>query len=160
MLYAIMHIIHILTVILWIGGLGFITILILPMIIKMPDALEKALLFQRIEHRFAPMARYFVALVGISGFVMFFMLGLTDDLFTPPGKFLIFMIAIWFFWVIMLFGLEPLIVKKMIDRMAAGGEKLEIEAVFARMNKLHWVLLILSLAAAASGIIFTHSLLS
>ncbi len=159
MLFSLMHILHILTVILWVGGLGFITILVLPMIVKMPDALQKALLFQRIEHRFAPLARIYTAVVGITGFAMFFMLGLTDVVFTREGIFLLIMIVIWVFWVIMLFGLEPLIVKKLIDSMAKSGEKLEIETVFNRMNKLHWVLLSLSLAASASGAIFAHSFL-
>lgn len=158
MLFSIMHIIHLLTVVIWVGGLAFITILILPMIIKMPDALQKALLFQRIEHRFAPLARYYVAIVGISGFVMFFQMELMDILFTRSGYFLLFMMVIWVFWVIMLFGLEPIIIKKMLDNMAKKGEAMEIETVFARMNILHWVLLALSLAASASGAIFAHGL--
>ena len=158
MLFSIMHIIHLLTVVIWVGGLAFITILILPMIIKMPDALQKALLFQRIEHRFAPLARYYVAIVGVSGFIMFFQMELMDILFTRSGYFLLFMMVIWVFWVIMLFGLEPIIIKKMLDNMAKKGEAMEIETVFARMNRLHWVLLALSLAASASGAIFAHGL--
>ena len=160
MLYPFLHIVHLVTVILWIGGLAFITILILPMIVKMPDALQKALLFQRIEHRFAPLARYFAAVVGITGFTMFFTRGLGDTLLTREGHSLLFMIAVWSFWVVMLFGLEPLIIKKLLDNMASEGgnkgKKPDIDAVFSRMKRLHWVLLTLSLAAAASGAIFAH----
>jgi len=43
MLFSILHLIHVLTVIIWIGGLAFITMLVLPMIIGMPDALQKVL---------------------------------------------------------------------------------------------------------------------
>jgi len=156
MLFSIMHIIHVLTVIIWVGGLGFITILMLPMIVKMPDALQKVLLFQRIEHRFAPMARIYVVIVGITGFTMFYMAGMWDALFTTSGHFLLFMIAVWVFWVIMLFGLEPIIIKRMLDRMAKSGAKMEIETVFNRMNVLHWVLLAVTLAASAAGSIFAH----
>lgn len=159
MLFPALHIIHLLTAILWIGGLGFITILILPMIVRMPNPLEKVLLFQRIEHRFAPLARVYTAIVGISGFGMFFVMDLQDIVFKEEGRFLLFMIIIWIFWVIMLFGLEPLVVKKMLDRLASQkGEGLEIEDVFKRMNILHWVLLTVSLAASASGAVFAHSL--
>ncbi len=158
MLFSLMHIIHLLTVILWIGGLAFITILILPMVVRMPDALQKVLLFQRIEHRFAPMARYYVAIVGVSGFVMFFIMNLHLTFFTSPSLSLLFMMAVWLFWVIMLFGLEPVIIKKMLDRMAKSGEAMEIENVFLRMNRLHWVLLLLSLAASAAGAMFAHNL--
>ena len=121
------------------------------------------LLFQRIEHRFAPLARYYTAIVGASGFVMFYLMDLSGVVFEEEGRFLLFMIIIWGFWVVMLFGLEPLIIKKMLDSMArqgeADGKKLDIEDVFNKMNKLHWVLLTLSLSAATSGAIFAHGLL-
>ena len=75
MLFYLMHIIHILTVILWIGGLAFVTVIVLPMAIKTPDALQKVLLFQRIEHRFASLARIYNVVTGASGFVMLFTTG-------------------------------------------------------------------------------------
>lgn len=157
MLFSIMHILHILTVVAWIGGLAFITTLILPVLLKMSNPLEKVLFFQRIEHRFAPLARVYVAVVGISGFTMFFVMGLQSVLFTREGFFLLFMIAVWVFWVVMLFGVEPLVVKRMLDNLSKQkGEGLEIEDVFRRMNVMHRVLLAVSLAAAASGAIFAH----
>jgi hypothetical protein len=57
---------------------------------------------------------------------------------------------------IMLFGLEPLVIKKMLESMAKSGEKMEIDTVFKRMNVMHWVLLFVSMVAAASGIMFAH----
>jgi hypothetical protein len=47
----------------------------------------------------------------------------------------------------------------MLDKMARdaeGGGGLEIDAVFRRMYAMHWVLLLLSLVAIASGAIFAH----
>ena len=151
-----MHLIHLLTVILWIGGLGFITILVLPLIIKMPDPLQKVLFFQRIEHKFAPMARVYTVITGITGFIMMFMTGAEGMLFTRQGFPLLFMLGVWVFWAIMLFGLEPIIIRRMLDNMASGGTKLEIETVFSRMNRLHFALLALSLAAASAGAAFAH----
>ena len=49
MFFPLMHVLHLITVILWIGGLGFITILVLPLIIKMPDPLQKVLFFQGLD---------------------------------------------------------------------------------------------------------------
>ena len=151
-----MHVIHLITVILWIGGLGFITILVLPLIIKMPDPLQKVLLFQRIERKFAPMARVYTVITGITGFIMMFMAGAQGILFTRAGFPLLFMLGVWVFWAIMLFGLEPIIIRRMLDNMASGGTKMEIETVFSRMNRLHFALLALSLAAAAAGAAFAH----
>lgn len=159
MLFKAMHIIHLLTVIVWIGGLAFITILLLPMVIRMQDALQKVLLFQRIEHRFAPMARVFNLVVGITGVAMVKLAGWQGLYFTRQGLPLLFMTVVWVLWFVMLFGLEPLIVRKMLDKMAKGGGKLEIETIFARLNRMHIILLIISLAASGAGVIFAHNYL-
>ena len=151
-----MHIIHLLTVIIWIGGLGFITIIVLPMLIKWDDPLQKALTFQSIEHRFAPIARVYNVITGVTGFVMVYLTGWHKLYLTTKGIPLLIMTLIWFLWFVMLFGLEPLVVKKMLDRMANSGVKMEIETIFARMNRMHWVLMMLSLAASIAGIIFAH----
>ncbi len=156
MLFSLMHIIHVITVVLWIGGLAFITMLILPMIIKMKDPLQKVLLFQRIEHKFAPLARVYNIIVGISGVIMILSMGWQSIIFTRPGLPLLVMSAVWVMWFVMLFGLEPLIVRKMLDNMARGGTKMDIESVFNRMNRMHWVLVIVSLVGIIAGSVFAH----
>ena len=156
MLFTLIHIIHLITVIIWIGGLSFITIIVIPMLISWDDPLQKALTFQSIEHRFAPIARVYNVITGVTGFVMVYLTGWHKLYLTSKGLPLLIMTLIWLVWFVMLFGLEPLIVKKMLDRMVKSGVKMEIEAVFARMNIMHWVLLILSLIGSTAGIIFAH----
>ncbi len=156
MVFLIMHIIHLLAVIIWIGGLAFVTIIIFPVIFKTPDPLQKVLTFQRIEHRFAKIARYFVVLVGLSGFGMLFITGWYLALFTIPGLPLTFMTLVWVFWMIMLFGVEPLIIKKMLERMAKEGNEMTIDSVFKRVNRMHWVLLFVSLLASTAGAVTAH----
>src|SRR5574340_263214 len=107
MLFYLMHVIHLLTVILWIGGLAFVTSIVLPMAIKTPDALQKVLLFQRVEHRFAKTARIYNIITGATGFVMIFITGWYRMLFTRAGIPLTVMTMIWVFWFVMLWGLEP-----------------------------------------------------
>lgn len=156
MLFHLMHIIHLLTVVLWIGGLAFVTIIVLPMAIKNPDALGKVLMFQRVEHRFAPLARIYNIVTGATGFVMVFQTGWHKLYFTWAGAPLTVMTAIWVFWFVMLWGLEPLVIRKMLENMAKGGEKMEIETVFARMNRLHWMMVFISLVAAVAGALVAH----
>jgi uncharacterized membrane protein len=155
MLFPIFHIVHVLAVIAWIGGLAFITVLILPMIVKMPEPLQKVLFFQRIEHRFAPLARVYNAVVGVTGFSMVALSGQPVEVYKNP--FFIFMTAVWVLWFMMLFGLEPIIIRRMLDRLSKSGEKMEIETVFGRMNRLHTALLIVSLLASAAGVVFAHA---
>jgi uncharacterized membrane protein len=164
MLFSIMHIIHLLAVVLWIGGLAFVTAIILPMILRNPDALGKVLLFRGVERRFAKWAKALNLVTGMSGFMMIFIMVGNNvaggrAMLTRPGLPLSIMALIWLFWFVMLFGLEPIIIKKMLDKMARdaeGGGGLEIDAVFRRMRGMHWVLLLLSLVAIASGAIFAH----
>lgn len=156
MFFYLMHIVHVLTVILWIGGLAFVTSIVLPMAIKTPDALQKVLLFQRVEHRFAGLARIYVVITGVSGFAMIFTTDWYRLLFTMAGLALTVMTLIWVFWFVMLFGLEPLIIRKMLENMAKGGTKLEIDAVFKRLNAVHWVMVFISLVAAAAGVFVAH----
>ncbi|MCK4847217.1 MAG: hypothetical protein KAS88_06035, partial [Deltaproteobacteria bacterium] len=127
LLYAV-HTVHLLTVILWIGGLGFITILMLPMIIRMEDPLGKVLLFNRIEQKFAPLARVYNVIVGVSGFTLLYMTGAYRDIFTFTIESLplLFMAVVWVFWAVMLFVLEPIVVRKMIEKMQRSGEAVEI----------------------------------
>jgi uncharacterized membrane protein len=156
MAFLIMHIIHLLAVIVWIGGLAFVTIIIFPVIFKTPDPLQKVLTFQRIERRFAKIARWFVVIVGLSGFAMLYLTGWHALLFTTPGLPLTFMTVVWIFWMIMLFGVEPLVIKKMLERMAKEGNEMTIDSVFARVNRMHWLLLFISLLASIAGVLTAH----
>lgn len=156
MVFSLLHIIHVLTVILWIGGLAFVTIIVLPMAIKTPDALQKVLMFQRVEHRFAGLARIYNVITGASGFAMLFMMGWHRLLFTRAGIALTVMTMIWVFWFVMLWGLEPIVIKKMLAKMAKEGDKMDIDAIFIRLNRMHWFMVVISLVAAAAGAIAAH----
>ncbi|OGP14349.1 MAG: hypothetical protein A2052_09715 [Deltaproteobacteria bacterium GWA2_54_12] len=156
MLFLTMHIVHLLAVILWIGGLAFVTGIVLPMAIKTPDALQKVLTFQRVEHRFAPLAKWYNIITGISGFAMVWMMGWQDLYFTRAGLALTFMTAIWLFWFVMLVGLEPIVIRKMLEKMVREGDKMDIDGIFRKVKKLHWFMVAISLAAAAAGAIVAH----
>jgi len=159
MFFAIMHITHLLTVILWIGGLAFITGIVFPIIIKTQDPLAKVLLFQKIEHRFSRLAKIYNLITGATGIIMVLLMGWQSVIFTRQGLPLLIMALIWVFWFVMLFGLEPLVIRKMLERMMKNSDKMDIDAVFSRMNKMHWFLLIISLIAASCGAIFAHGAL-
>ncbi|MBI5561932.1 MAG: hypothetical protein HY894_03630 [Deltaproteobacteria bacterium] len=155
-MFVLMHVIHLLTVILWIGGLAFVTIIILPMAISTKDSLQKVLTFQRVEHRFASLARIFNVITGASGFVMLYQTGWHRLLFTRGAVPLTFMTMVWVFWFVMLWGLEPLVIKKMLEKMIKGEEKMDIDAVFIKLNRMHWFMVAISLAAAAAGALTAH----
>src|SRR5512147_2000245 len=70
MLLTILLIIHVICVIAWIGGVTFVTTVIFPMMYRTEGSLEKALLFQGVEHRFAGLVKWLIGAVGVTGFWM------------------------------------------------------------------------------------------
>jgi uncharacterized membrane protein len=52
MLYVTALIIHVISIVIWIGGVAFVTIITFPMIQRADNSLEQVLMFQGVEHRF------------------------------------------------------------------------------------------------------------
>ena len=61
--------VHVIRVVLWIGGVAFVTVVVFPMIMRMENSLE-VLFFQGVEHRFAKIAKTSVVVVGVTGVLL------------------------------------------------------------------------------------------
>jgi uncharacterized membrane protein len=59
---------HVVSVVLWIGGLGFVTTVLLPAVRHLKEPNDQLGFFDRIERRFAREARFWVTIVGVTGF--------------------------------------------------------------------------------------------
>ncbi len=154
MVLTVSTIIHVVFVVLWMGGVAFVTMVLFPVIRKGRQPLEGVLLFQRIEHRYARIARFYTAIVGISGFVNLYHLGGLELLSPAYNPGLTIMFVVWVMWTVLLFGLEPLVIKRLLKEAQVGN--VDIHVLFKRMNILHWVLLTLSLLAIIGGVTFAH----
>ena len=65
--FAIARAVHVFAVLIWIGGVAFVTLVLLPACREMAAPRDQLELFERLEHRFAPIARWTVLLAGLSG---------------------------------------------------------------------------------------------
>jgi uncharacterized membrane protein len=74
---AIARVFHVLGVVIWIGGVGMVTTVILPA--QHPSADQRIRVFEAIESRFAWVARLMTLLVGFSGLYMTWKLNLWTD---------------------------------------------------------------------------------
>ena len=61
---------HVLSIVVWFGGVAFVTFVVLPLARAQPTAEQKLALFAAMEHRFGAIARWAVALAGLSGLWM------------------------------------------------------------------------------------------
>jgi uncharacterized membrane protein len=150
--FALARALHVLAVVLWIGGVAFVTTVLLPAVRRTQAPAERLAFFDRVERRFAWQARATTLLAGLSGFWMTHRYGLWAR-FTEPGFWWMHaMVLVWALFTLMLFVLEPLVLHRWLQARA----KVDPEGTFALVQRLHWALLVLSLVATAGAVAGAH----
>ena len=141
---------HVVAVLMWIGGLGFVTCVVVPNIRRSHLPAERLAAFHRVEDRFAPQAAAWILLAGASGLWMTWRADLWDRFADPHYWWMHAMVALWVLFAMMLFVLEPLVLHR---RMAASPAP---ERDFARFERAHWLLLALSLVTVFGAVAGSH----
>jgi uncharacterized membrane protein len=143
--------IHVTTIILWIGGVAFVTIIILPLLSGMEDPFEKVLLFQRVENKFAKQARIYAWTAGITGGLLLYLMGQQKELFTMNTLGPTVMLIVWLSYIVVL-----TFEKKIFAVLFSQEDKLDAAKIFLRMTTFHWIILGLSLSAVFIGVWSGH----
>ena len=136
---------HIMSVVVWIGGVTFVTLITFPMILRMDKSLEMVMMFQGTEHRFVKIAKAMVILAGLSGFYLLYEKGLS----TP----VIIMIVIWSVYASLIFGLEKIIFAKLFGK---PEDQTDTKKIFKILQIFHWIVLGLSFLAIGAGVYEAH----
>jgi uncharacterized membrane protein len=144
---TILLIIHVICVIVWIGGVTFVTTVIFPMMYTTEGSLEKALMFQRVEHRFAGMVKWLIGIVGITGFWLLYEKYGFGILNQARGIGIIIMIFAWALYTTVLLS-----ERKIFGKIFADPEKIDMDQALRLINIMHWFLLTISYAAVAGGV--------
>jgi uncharacterized membrane protein len=150
--FLIARVVHVLGVVLWIGGVAFVTTVLLPGMKKVGAPGERVTMFERMESGFAWQARVTTLVTGASGFYMLYVLDAWERYSDPAYWWLHAMSAIWLIFTLMLFVLEPLVLHKLFERRALANP----EGTLAMIQRLHWVLLIASLITVAGAVAGAH----
>jgi uncharacterized membrane protein len=150
--FAVARALHVLAVVLWIGGVAFVTTVLLPAVRRAQSAPDRLVLFDRIERRFAWQARFTTLLAGATGFWMTERFGLWPRFVDPGFWWMHLMVAVWAIFTLMLFVLEPLVLHRVLERRNA----LDPEGTYSLMQRLHWMLLALSLIAMLGAVLGAH----
>lgn len=146
------RVLHVLGVVLWIGGVAMVTSVLLPAVAQMKSAAERVEFFERIERRFATQARFTTLLVGLSGFYMVHLLNAWSRFAELRFWWMHAMVLVWLMFTLMLFVLEPLVLQRQLKQRAQRYP----EKTFALIQRLHWALLSLSLIAVAGAVAGSH----
>ena len=146
---------HVVAVVLWIGGVAFVTTVLLPAVRRLKAPQERMQLFDQIEQRFAWQARLSTAIVGLTGFYMLYRFDFWDRFRHLAYWWLDAMVAVWLLFTAMLFVLEPLV----LHRWLLVQSKSNPEATFTVVEWLHRILLFIALATVLGAIMGSHGLL-
>jgi len=109
---AIARVLHVLGVVLWIGGVAMVTTVILPAVRRLKSAPERVDFFETIEHRFAWQARATTLLTGGTGFYLVHRLDAWSRFSSASFWWMHAMVFVWVLFTLMLFVLEPLVLRR------------------------------------------------
>jgi uncharacterized membrane protein len=152
---TIARIVHVLAVVLWIGGVGFVTTVLFPSARRSAPPEQRLEAFARFEEPFSWQARITVALAGLSGLYMTWRLDAWSRFSDPAYWWMDLMVLVWLAFAAMLYVAEPLVVHRRLERAMAEGRS---AALFDRMERFHQVMLALSLLAVLGAVGGAHGL--
>jgi uncharacterized membrane protein len=139
--------IHVVAVVVWIGGVWLVTTVLLPGMRKKPPQ-QWIREFDAIEHRFAPQARIAGLLVLLSGLYMLYQYDLWDRFTDGHYWWMHLMVCVWLLFAALLFVIEPLIIRRTVHKPATASP----QPTLIRMLWMHRLMLALSLLAIFAAI--------
>lgn len=144
---------HVLAVLHWIGGVAFVTLVLLPHVTRELPPHERLDVFEQIEGRFANQARISTLIAGAAGFYLTHALHAWDR-FLHPFEFwwMHAMLLVWALFTAMLFVAEPLFLHRWLRHRAAHDP----DGTFRLVQRMHWVLLSASLLTIAGAMLGAH----
>ncbi|OIQ30969.1 MAG: hypothetical protein BM564_01795 [Bacteroidetes bacterium MedPE-SWsnd-G2] len=150
--FTLARVIHVIAVILWIGGVAMVTTVIIPAVKRMKSKEERIETFEMIEGKFAIQAKITTLLTGGSGFYMMYELNAWNRYLDYRFWWIHAMTLVWIIFTLILFILEPYVLHKLFKTQALKNP----EKTFRIMHRLHWILLVLSLITTAAAVAGSH----
>jgi uncharacterized membrane protein len=146
--------IHVISVVIWIGGVAMVTTVVLPAVRRLDTAAKRVALFEAIEGRFVWQARIATLLVAASGFYMADRLELWARFRSVQFWWMHAMVLVWLVFTIILFIGEPLVMRARKRRGMMSAPDVNAP----RMQRLHWVLLVLSVITVMAAVAGSHGM--
>lgn len=151
---TIARIIHVVGIVMWIGGFSMVTTVLIPAVKRMKSNEEQIDTFERIEGKFAIQAKVTTVLTGLSGFFMLHYMNAWERYLDYRFWWIHAMTLVWIIFTVILFILEPFVLHKLFRRYAEEkpGKTFDI------LHKAHWFLLIISLITIIGALAGSHGL--
>ena len=147
--------IHVVAVLHWIGGVAFVTTVILPAVSAMTEPSARLGLFEAVEHRFSAQVRVSVPLAGLSGAYIAERLDSWNRFVTPGGWWLMAMAVVWLVFMAILFVIEPFVLRARFRQRALADPI----GTFRLVLGAHRALLGAAAVTAGAAVLGAHGLL-
>lgn len=150
---ALARMLHVLGVVLWIGGVAFVTLVLLPSLRDMCKAQRSAepfSAFETFERRFATQARYSTQLTGLTGLYMVWRLGLWSRFADPAYWWMHAMVLLYLIFTAMLFVVEPFVRRRRLERRAAD-DTIRAQRTMLRAHRVLLAAGLITIAGAVAG---------
>lgn len=144
--------VHVLGVVLWIGGVAFVTLILLPALKTIADGEQRLSLFEQLEGRFANQARIVTVITGVAGFCMVEFMDVWQRYQLVEYWWMHLMTFIWAIFTLVLFVLEPLVLHRVFHKKATQDS----DRAFNLIHRMHKILLSLSLLAVFGAVAGSH----
>ena len=148
------RVLHVIGVVLWIGGVAFVTTVLIPSLKNINDSTNKLELFEQLEGKFSFQAKLATLLTGISGFYMVEVMNAWDRYQQLQFWWMHLMTLIWIVFTLVLFVLEPLFLHQWFHEQAVKNSV----KTFSLVHTIHKILLALSLLAVFGAVAGAHGL--
>jgi uncharacterized membrane protein len=142
---------HVLAVIHWIGGLAFVTLIVLPLARSRPTYEEGVALFDSVERRFAAQVRFSIPFAGATGLWMTYRMDLWARFADPHFWWMSAMLGLWLVFMLMVFVLEPLLHERFEQRA-----RLDPASALRRVTRLHVFLLTIAALTVLGAVAGAH----
>ncbi|MFN7087742.1 MAG: hypothetical protein ACK4N4_14120 [Burkholderiales bacterium] len=149
------RILHVLAVVLWIGGVAMVTTVLLPAAGRFKAPAERVAFFENMERGFAAQSRGTTLITGASGFYLVHHFDLWERFARLEYWWMHAMVTVWALFTLVLFVLEPLFLHRWFVRRAQRAP----ESTFLLVTRFHRLLLVLSLMTIAGAVAGSHGYL-
>jgi uncharacterized membrane protein len=149
--FVLARVLHVIAVIIWIGGVAFVTTVLIPAIRKTQSPENRLQIFEILEGKFSFQAKFTTLLTGVTGFYMLHIM----NGWSSMQWWIHLMIFVWAIFTAVLFIFEPLFLHKWFHKQAT----INSEKSFLVLQIMHIILLIISLLAVFGGVAGVHGLL-
>ncbi|MGB3317996.1 MAG: hypothetical protein WA978_00840 [Sphingopyxis granuli] len=149
---ALARALHVLGVVVWIGGVSMATTVALPAVRRGTFGEDRVAAFHAFEGRFVWQARAAVLLVGLTGFYMIERLDLWDRFAEARFWWMHAMVIVWSLFALLLFVGEPFV----LHRYFPAWARRDPQRAFTALHRVHVLLLVLAMATILGAVAGSH----